>query len=713
MTYVRGHYRQTSEGQTWVHGHHRGGGGGGNSDVPVGPIIALLVGVAALIVAPFFMWAVWLVWELAGRDRVHPRGPEAFALTPEEIEKLREAEARLTGATASCEALEGESHGYARRNDGRLDERSRRAKEINEELDAATREKNTAHFDVLVLESLPDSRFEEWSKGRHNLWGVRLGAAACTLTFIAVLLSGATRWTPNLKLSFLEGILNTLTSLVEKLPSGTELVMLLLPVIVGAIAFAIGRGIGADLTAPFNPTPPEAAAVSPDAAAPAAAQAAPVSTARPPAGFGVVSIIGFGLLTAALIALVVAVALRSRNGVLVCFPLVLAGMPMALRRQSPTYRFGGGFLAGCALLAAGAMMTPDEGAKPEALVAADGGALVEVAMKTGAEPARAAAAPTATRAGACPGYADDGEPVDCPKIELPKQLYKIGNEAGKLVKQKKVHEGNCVAMELIRRARADGGKSAQLHMSIGAYNLAGGLRANGCKELACAWVRRSLEWRRASHRPELVKEQCSRIREWECGETPEACDEPEPEPAEAAGAEPERATEGGSEDSAAAKAREVAARDVTPLKLTPPKAPEGEPAAKPEAPAKTPPADDDDEDGARKAAPPRSPAAEPKTVAPVRPPPTGTPIERAREHARRGAEAYQKRQWAAAVTEYQAAQALVPHPANLLNIGNAYYFQKDRPHALEYYQRYLRADPNGRRSAETRGRVERLKGEGE
>lgn len=61
-----------------------------------------------------------------------------------------------------------------------------------------------------------------------------------------------------------------------------------------------------------------------------------------------------------------------------------------------------------------------------------------------------------------------------------------------------------------------------------------------------------------------------------------------------------------------------------------------------------------------------------------------------------------------AVEEYQAAFDLVAEPALLFNIGLALENQGDAPRAIEHYQRYLAADPDGVKTAEARARVEAL-----
>ena len=61
-----------------------------------------------------------------------------------------------------------------------------------------------------------------------------------------------------------------------------------------------------------------------------------------------------------------------------------------------------------------------------------------------------------------------------------------------------------------------------------------------------------------------------------------------------------------------------------------------------------------------------------------------------------------------AITEYQAAYALLPKPGFLFNIGLAYEAAGDDQNALENYRAYLEQEPAGRASKESRARIAAL-----
>jgi hypothetical protein len=131
----------------------------------------------------------------------------------------------------------------------------------------------------------------------------------------------------------------------------------------------------------------------------------------------------------------------------------------------------------------------------------------------------------------CENYGPDGDPRNCPPLDLPATLRKIGDLGYRLVREGKLDDGICVSHELVRRAKASTDAKRLLHMSIGSYNMAAGLERKGCRPHACKWLRQSFDWRRESNRADLIKEHCNSLRDWGCGEAPAAC-EPSSAPAE-------------------------------------------------------------------------------------------------------------------------------------------------------------------------------------
>ncbi len=75
---------------------------------------------------------------------------------------------------------------------------------------------------------------------------------------------------------------------------------------------------------------------------------------------------------------------------------------------------------------------------------------------------------------------------------------------------------------------------------------------------------------------------------------------------------------------------------------------------------------------------------------------------RASEHVQRGDAFKESGDYAAAAREYQKAYALVPHPVLFFNLAQVYRLAGDRERAIEHYERYLAADPNGRASRQAR-----------
>ncbi len=92
-------------------------------------------------------------------------------------------------------------------------------------------------------------------------------------------------------------------------------------------------------------------------------------------------------------------------------------------------------------------------------------------------------------------------------------------------------------------------------------------------------------------------------------------------------------------------------------------------------------------------------------------PPTEARRREASEHVQRGDAFKESGDYAAAAREYQKAYALVPHPVLIFNLAQVYRLGGDRERAIEHYDRYLAADPNGRASRQARQFADQLRRE--
>src|SRR5215470_17009710 len=96
----------------------------------------------------------------------------------------------------------------------------------------------------------------------------------------------------------------------------------------------------------------------------------------------------------------------------------------------------------------------------------------------------------------------------------------------------------------------------------------------------------------------------------------------------------------------------------------------------------------------------------------------GTDLERARAHFKRGEAFYDAGNYEHAISEYQAAYALVLRPSLLFNLGQAFrrkaevsHSADDKRQAVDYYRQYLDADPNGKGAPDARGYIAALEKE--
>lgn len=90
----------------------------------------------------------------------------------------------------------------------------------------------------------------------------------------------------------------------------------------------------------------------------------------------------------------------------------------------------------------------------------------------------------------------------------------------------------------------------------------------------------------------------------------------------------------------------------------------------------------------------------------VRPAAAQSKLDQARKHFDQGEAYFKAGTWDKAIDEYNAAYALVPRPGLLFNIGLCYEHLEQPSRAVDYYDRYLKAAPDGGKATEARARRE-------
>lgn len=83
--------------------------------------------------------------------------------------------------------------------------------------------------------------------------------------------------------------------------------------------------------------------------------------------------------------------------------------------------------------------------------------------------------------------------------------------------------------------------------------------------------------------------------------------------------------------------------------------------------------------------------------------------QRAGEHVEKGDRFKEAGEYEKAALEYEKAYELVPHPLLFFNLAQVYRLGGDDEKALDYYQRYLDAEPDGRAAPQAREQVEKLR----
>src|SRR5512137_45783 len=92
-----------------------------------------------------------------------------------------------------------------------------------------------------------------------------------------------------------------------------------------------------------------------------------------------------------------------------------------------------------------------------------------------------------------------------------------------------------------------------------------------------------------------------------------------------------------------------------------------------------------------------------------KPKPSKADIAAAKQHFTRAQDYQDSGQFDQAADEYLAAYQLYPDPEFLFDVGEVYRLKRDKRRAVEYFEKYLELDPDGRGSADARASVAALK----
>jgi len=109
-----------------------------------------------------------------------------------------------------------------------------------------------------------------------------------------------------------------------------------------------------------------------------------------------------------------------------------------------------------------------------------------------------------------------------------------------------------------------------------------------------------------------------------------------------------------------------------------------------------------------RAAKAQPPAWPPSSSSPSAPQTTAPHFEAAHAHFEAAEAAKERGDYAFSARKYLAAYQEFPHPEFLFNVGEVYRLAGDKQQAIEYFQKYLALDPNGRGAASARTHIDAL-----
>ena len=123
-----------------------------------GSLFILLV-----MIGSFLLFAAWFYFERKKALLIKPKSIQDFAHTSSELVEINRQENRLENIYNRLDQISHEGRSLSKRQDGKYNERSKKGKEFNREVDNLAPEADNFEQSLADLEALPEKRLNNWA----------------------------------------------------------------------------------------------------------------------------------------------------------------------------------------------------------------------------------------------------------------------------------------------------------------------------------------------------------------------------------------------------------------------------------------------------------------------------------------------------------------------------------------------------------------------
>ncbi|RJF34356.1 hypothetical protein [Pseudoalteromonas gelatinilytica] len=156
--------------------------GGNGSILIIKAFVTLFV--LLVMIGSFLLFAAWWFFERKAANTKQPDSIHDFDHTNEEISAINQQSSRLDRVYSRLDQIEVEGRSLTRRQDGMFNERSKKGKQFNQEINSLSPEADRLEQSLADLEALPVKRLNEWAFYASMHLSLRKASLGYVLSFI-------------------------------------------------------------------------------------------------------------------------------------------------------------------------------------------------------------------------------------------------------------------------------------------------------------------------------------------------------------------------------------------------------------------------------------------------------------------------------------------------------------------------------------------------